>query len=270
MWERLTTAGKVLVGRAHVPDMDDTDAFEAAVYDAWTDATDLPWTEDVAFYRRLARQADGPALEVGVGTGRVYLELRRDGIDVDGIDLSAARLAHLRETAEAEGVDVSVQQADVTAFDPDREYGLVYCPARVFNLVTSLADQRAALRHIHDALAPGGRFALNTFAPDPHFVAENYGEPTETEVAVDGATYAVRDVMALDDPIERVGTQQREVLDADGEVVLETETPLALVTKREFELLFADAGFSDWTFHGGFGGDPLESTEQELVAVAER
>ncbi len=250
--------------------MDDTDAFEAAVYDAWTDASDLPWTEDVAFYRRLAREADGPALEVGVGTGRVYLELRRDGIDIDGIDLSAARLAHLRETADDEVLDVSVRQADVTTFDPDREYGLVYCPARVFNLVTSLADQRAALQNIHDALAPGGRFALNTFAPDPHFVAETYGEPSEIEVAVDGATYTVRDVMELDDAIERVGTQHREVVDADGDVVFETETPLALVTKREFELLFADAGFSDWTFYGGFDGGPLETTSQELVAVAER
>lgn len=250
--------------------MDETDTFEAAVYDAWIDASDLPWTEDVAFYRQLAREVDGPALEVGVGTGRVYLDLRRDGIDVDGIDLSAGRLAHLRETAADEGLDVSVRQADVTTFDPDREYGLVYCPARVFNLVTSLADQRAALRTVHDALEPGGRFALNTFAPDPHYVAENYGEPSEVEVEVDGDRYIVRDVMELDDPIERVGTQRREVYDDDGAVALETETPLALVTKREFELLFADAGFSDWTFDGGFDGDPLESTAQELVAVAER
>jgi hypothetical protein len=76
--------------------------------------------------------------------------------------------------------------------------------------------------------------------------------------------------MELDDTIERVGTQHREVVDADGDVMFETETPLALVTKREFELLFADAGFSDWTFYGGFDGDSLESTAQELVAVAER
>jgi SAM-dependent methyltransferase len=250
--------------------MDDVDIFEAAVYDAWTAVSDLPWTEDVAFYRRLAREADGPALEVGVGTGRVYLDLRRDGIDVDGIDRSAGRLAYLREQAADEGLDVAVREADVTAFAPDREYGLVYCPARVFNLVAPLADQRAALRNVRDALAPGGRFALNTFAPDPHFVAEHYGEHTETEVEVDGATYTVRDVMELDDPIERVGTQRREVRDAAGDLVLETEMPLALVTKREFELLFADAGFSDWTFYGGFEGEPLESTAQELVAVAER
>ncbi|MFB6207459.1 MAG: class I SAM-dependent methyltransferase [Haloglomus sp.] len=224
------------------------------------------------FYRDLARESDGPALEVGVGTGRVYLALRRAGLDVDGIDLAPGRLARLRETAAAEGLDISVREADVTAFDPDREYGLVYCPARVFNLLTSLADQRAALRTIRDALAPGGRFALNTFAPDPEFVAENYGDPDEVDVEVEGDTYTVRDVTELTDPIERVATMRREVSDpdADGDLVLETETPIALVAKREFALLFADAGFSDWTFYGGFDGDPLESTAQELVAVAER
>jgi SAM-dependent methyltransferase len=227
----------------------------AATYDATLAAGEQPWTgADIEFYRALARDADGPALEIGVGTGRVYLPLRRDGLDVDGIDVSPGMLDRLRERA-GDGLDVSVRVGDVTDLDPDREYGLVYCPARAFNHLADLVAQRAAMRQVHDALAPGGRFALNTFAPDPQFVADRY---------------TVRDVTELDDAVEWVATMRREVYDADGALVTETATPLALVTKREFELLFADAGFSDWSFHGDFEGEPLESTAQELVAVAER
>jgi len=254
------------------PRMDDPATYfdeTAATYDAALAIGDPPWTDDVDFYRDIAHDADGPALEVGVGTGRVYLPLVRDGLDVDGIDVSPAMLDRLREKA-GNDLDVAVHEADVTGFDAGREYGLVYCPARAFNHLTDLADQRAACRNVHDVLAPGGRFALNTFAPDPRFIAEQYGDPRERTVEVDGDTYTVRDVTELADAVELLASIHREVYDADGDLVTETTTPLALLPKRQFELLFADAGFADWTFYGDFERDPLEATSQELVAVAER
>jgi SAM-dependent methyltransferase len=48
---------------------------------------------DIAFYFDLARRAGGEALEIGVGTGRVAVELAKAGIHVTGVDLSAAMLA---------------------------------------------------------------------------------------------------------------------------------------------------------------------------------
>jgi SAM-dependent methyltransferase len=242
---------------------------------------------DVAFYRELAREAerseasgranrdavsgtaDGPALEVGVGTGRVYLDLLAAGLDVDGIDVSAGMLDRLREKAAAEGLAPSVWQADVTELEADREYGLVYCPARAFNHLDSLDAQRAATERAYESLADGGRFALNTFVPDPEFLAEHYGEWDGSEVTVDGETYRVESRTDLADPVELVASYRKRVRQ-DGETVAEVETPLALVPRRQFELLFERAGFAEWTFHGGFEGDPLESSEQELVAVARK
>src|SRR5712691_9370737 len=48
---------------------------------------------DVAFWRRLAKLADGPVLELGCGTGRVSRPLAKAGIDLVGIDRSAPMLA---------------------------------------------------------------------------------------------------------------------------------------------------------------------------------
>lgn len=256
--------------------MDDAGEFFdpfAAVYDARMDDLEegsMP-TDDVAFYRELAREADGPALEVGVGTGRVYLDLLAAGLDVDGVDLSTGMLERLRANADERGLDPSVWTADVTEFAPDRAYGLVYAPARAFNHLPTLADQRAALECIHDALAPGGRFALNTFVPSFEIVAEEYGEPAEELVAVDGNEYRQVTVARLDDEVEQVATLHRELYDADtGDLVAERETPLALVPRRQFELLFELAGFSAWTAYGGFDREALESVDQEMVWVAER
>lgn len=256
--------------------MDDVAEFfdrTAETYDAvvtGVDGSGGGWAgDDVAFYRELAREADGPALEVGVGTGRVYLDILREGLDVDGIDVSEGMLDRLRAKAADEGLDPSVWQADVTGLDTDRQYGLVYAPARAFNHLHTLDAQRAATRRIHDTLAPGGRFALNTFVPDPQFVAEHYGEWEGSEVTVDGETYTVESRTDLSDPVELVASYRKRVRQGE-ETVAEVQTPLALVPKKQFELLFEVAGFSAWSFYGGFDRDALTDSAQELVAVARK
>lgn len=232
--------------------------------------------DDAAFYRDLARAADGPALEVGVGTGRVYLELLRDGLDVDGIDVSERMLERCRQKARDDGLEASVWDADVTAFDPEREYGLVYVPARAFNHLPTLEDQRAALDRIREALAPGGRLALNTFVPGFEIVAEEYGDPREEVVERDGERYRVVRETRLEDEVEQVARIRqavyRDASDREGgdELLAERETPLALIPKRQFELLFETVGFDDWTVYGGFDREPLTDVTNEQVWVVER
>ncbi|HEY3522937.1 MAG TPA: methyltransferase domain-containing protein, partial [Candidatus Limnocylindrales bacterium] len=61
-----------------------------AIYDPRT-ALQLAQTvlgDDIAFYGELAREVGGHVLEVGCGTGRVAIELARDGYDVTGVDVS--------------------------------------------------------------------------------------------------------------------------------------------------------------------------------------
>src|SRR5947209_15424352 len=68
----------------------------APFYD-WENARTLG-RRDVAFWTRVARQARGRVLELGCGTGRVSLPLARAGVDLVGIDRSAAMLARIART----------------------------------------------------------------------------------------------------------------------------------------------------------------------------
>ena len=66
----------------------------APIYDAWA----AHMTEDVAHYVSLAREADGPIVELMVGSGRVAIEVVREtGKSVLGIDSSPAMLEVARE-----------------------------------------------------------------------------------------------------------------------------------------------------------------------------
>jgi cyclopropane fatty-acyl-phospholipid synthase-like methyltransferase len=65
------------------------------------------------------RPYDGSVLEVGCGTGRIYLDLLRAGVDADGIDLSAAMLEEPRRKAAEAGLEPNVGRADTTTFESD-------------------------------------------------------------------------------------------------------------------------------------------------------
>ena len=79
----------------------------AAIYDVWS----ADMTEDVDFYVELAQEADGPIVELAVGTGRVAIPVaERTGKPVLGIDRSPAMLAVARERAAAAGVDLELRE----------------------------------------------------------------------------------------------------------------------------------------------------------------
>ncbi len=239
----------------------------AAFYDAKYDADQ---GGDLAFYRELALEADGPVVEVGCGTGRIYLDLLRAGVDADGIDLSAAMLDVLREQAADEGLEPNVWQADVTEFEPDREYALVIIPFRAFLHLTDLDDQLAALGHIRESLAPGGRLALNFFVPNFEVICDTYGEWHEESFEREGEQYTMRWRVEVVDDVAQVIRERREIYDADGEQVAEGAFELTLISRREFELLVRNVGYSDWAVYGGFDRESLESADQEMVWIVER
>ena len=225
---------------------------------------------DRQFYRELAVDTQGPVLEVGCGTGRIYLDLLDAGVDVDGIDLSAGMLDVLRENAAAAGVEPTVWQADVTQFDPPRSYDLVIIPFRAFLHLMTIDDQLAALSNVREALSDDGQLALNFFPPNVGYIAENYGEWQDRPLERDGKRYEMRSYSELVDDVNWIVREQRELRDADGNLLFEQTFDLKLVTKREFELLLRVAGFSAWSVFGGFDREQLESADQELVWIVER
>ena len=93
--------------------MSDYDAF-APSYDAW--AADM--TEDVDFYVELAREADGPIVELAVGTGRVAIPVaERTGKPVLGIDSSPAMFEVARERASGGGASGELREGDMRDFE---------------------------------------------------------------------------------------------------------------------------------------------------------
>ena len=132
-------------------------------YDEWA----AHMTGDVAFYVGLARQADGPLVELAVGNGRVAIPVAQaTGRPVIGIDSSPAMLAQARERASSAGVSLDLREGDMRDLALDEPAALIYCPFRALLHLPTWADRRRTFERVAAALRPGGRFAWEAFAFD--------------------------------------------------------------------------------------------------------
>ena len=106
----------------------------------------------------------GAALELGIGTGRIALPLARRGVPVQGIDLSRAMVARMRE--KPGGADIPVAIGDFATTTLDARFSLAYLVFNtIFNLTTQAA-QVACFRNVAAHLEPGGRFVIEVAVPE--------------------------------------------------------------------------------------------------------
>ena len=88
-------------------------------------------TEDVAFYVELAHDADGPIVELGVGTGRVAIPVARETErPIVGIDSSPAMLEVGAPGRRQARVDLELREGDMSRLSLDEPAALIYCPFR--------------------------------------------------------------------------------------------------------------------------------------------
>ena len=137
-------------------------------HDESTDPMFAPEVVDPAVDFLVAAAGGGPALEFGIGTGRIALPLAGHGIPVSGIDLSAAMVARLRAKPGGEAVPVTIGDFSTAAVDgaPDGSFGLVYLVFNTIMNVTTQAGQVAVFRNAARHLRPGGAFVIETMIPD--------------------------------------------------------------------------------------------------------
>lgn len=167
---------------------------------------------DLDLYRALAARADGPILELAVGTGRLAVPLAADGWPVTGVDLDPAMLARARTRASAAGRAVA---ARLTLVEEDLvglrlpnagTFQLAFIALNSLLLLPDRAAQRAALATLATHLAPGGLAVIDAIQPDARDLARYDGRLILSYVRTDPETGRVVSKMgsAEHDPAGRI------------------------------------------------------------------
>jgi SAM-dependent methyltransferase len=211
----------------------------------------------VAFLAELAGK--GPALELGVGTGRVAIPLAEQGIEVHGIDSSEAMVARMRSKPGGDRVTVSMQ--DFAEIDVEGSFPLVYV---VFNTLFALPtqeDQVRCFRSVAERLTPDGAFVVEAFVPDlARF--DRYQQRVEAGgLSLDRVHLEI----ARHDPVH-----QR--IDGQHVVIAEGSTKLYPVHLRyawpsEIDLMARLAGLRLRERWGGWRRDPFTGSSERHISV---
>jgi SAM-dependent methyltransferase len=106
---------------------------------------------------------DGPALELGIGTGRIALPLAQRGVRVHGIDLSEAMVARLRDKQHTEPIDVTI--GDFATTTVDGTFSVAYLVANTIMNLTTQEEQVACFRNVAAHLGSGGCFVVEVLVP---------------------------------------------------------------------------------------------------------
>lgn len=229
----------------------------ADIYDEWAQEM----TADVPFYVELAREADGPIVELAVGNGRVAIPVAREtGRKLIGIDRSQSMLAQARERVAEAGLDVELREQDMREFELEEPAALIYCPFRALLHLPTWADRRRVFERVAGALRPGGRFAWNVFVFDPMIaasLADRLGRRP------DGKTWVWTEYDPADSRIDITVYVEQPGKDPRW-------LSLWWINRSEWEGLIDVAGLEVEALYGGFQREPFTADSREFVWVTRK
>ena len=196
------------------------------------------------------------------GTGRLAIPLARWGAEVVGVEQAARYVERARERAAAAGVAPVFVVGDAFAHVPDRP-----CAAAI-NWWTSfgyLPDDDAnarMLRRAYEALAPGGRFALD--APN---VPGLYAAFRPHEITRRGDTVMLRE-SRLD--LARGLLHKRWTFVAPDGRRVERPSTIKLYPPDRLAALLEGAGFTVERVLGGVDARPIALDSPRCIVIARR
>lgn len=229
-------------------------------------------TDDLDFFRQMARRSGGPVLELAVGTGRVAVPLAQEGHRVVGLDRSAAQLERAREKAAAAGAKLELALGDMRDFALPEPFALIFIAYNSF-LYLDPDERPACLARVREHLSRDGVFILDVFQPDPELIAGAQGALVHewTRVDPESGRMVMKSQSSVAD-VDGVSSQHLyDELDAGGNVRRYVRSfRLNFLYRRELELLLVASGFELESFYGSYDLDPVTPRSPKLLAVTRR
>jgi SAM-dependent methyltransferase len=157
----------------------------------WHDLECGSYRADLPLWRELAdAHPDGAILDIGAGSGRVALDLARQGRRVIALDRDPALLAALRERAG--NLDIETVCADARCFALPHEESIALCiaPMQTVQLLGGSAERTAFLHQAHAHLRPGALLACALVSELEPFDCTDGGlGPSPETCHIDGIRY---------------------------------------------------------------------------------
>jgi SAM-dependent methyltransferase len=202
-----------------------------------------------------------PALELGVGTGRLAIPLAARGVECHGIDASPAMIERLR--AKPGGEQVKVSLGDFADVDVPGQFALVYVVFNTFFALLSQEEQVRCFRNVAGRLTPDGFFLIEGAVPSPSLYTGGQAFRTTDVTATGVSLHAARF-----DPVSQTSFGQQILIDESG--IRLYPVKLRFSWPSELDLMAQLARMRLRERWGGWAREPFTARSERHVSIYER
>ena len=229
--------------------------------------------EDIPFWLQLAKEMNGPVLELGCGTGRLLLPLLKAGYETIGLDINFEMLSYFKGLLSTQLLEqVDVFQSDLENFHLEREFPFIFLAC---NTLSTLPEETRlnAYSRIHEHLIGGGIFAVSI--PNPISLASL---PAQGESEIEASFSHPM----TGNPIQVSSEWQRsdrfivfhwhyDHLLQDGQVERETiQSRHSLITPGEYQAELQAANLNPIKMFGDFAKTDYQKDSPYLIIIARK
>lgn len=210
----------------------------------------------------------GKILEVGVGTGRLFLSALNSGADIYGLDISESMLNVLKKKLTKEQYNrISLQ--NIIDFNFDFKFDLIIAPFRVIMHLLEKEEQLKAINNVFDHLAENGRFIFDVFVPNPDYLKKGFDNYTDFEGEYEKGKKVKRVVSSFPDLINQI-IQVNFHLEWDEDDKIKCDdwsVPMRFFFRYELEHLIERSKFKEYKIWGDYNGNDLNQESKEFIVV---
>lgn len=136
---------------------------------------------DIDFYKKLLKNSN-KALELGCGTGRITIPLKKVGINIDGIDFASEMIKLAKKKSKKEGLNINFKVGNATNFKTKEKYDSIIF---TYNSLVMLSKKDLILfiKNLKKNLINKGIFAFDISVPNnkyntvPLLIKKDWTEP---------------------------------------------------------------------------------------------
>ena len=226
---------------------------------------------DNEYFQNEIRQTKGKILELGVGTGRLFINALNQGADIYGIDISQSMIDVLSKKLKGEQRK-RINLQNIIDFSFDFKFDLIIAPFRVIMHLLEKEKQIKAINNVFEHLNKNGRFIFDVFVPDLSQLINGIDNYTDFEGEYDKGRRIKRTVSTKPDLINQIINIKFNLeWDEDNEQKHdEWMIQLRFFFRYELEHLIERSNFNRYKILGDYLGNELNQKSKDFIIVCQK
>jgi SAM-dependent methyltransferase len=226
---------------------------------------------DNEYFQNEIQRSGGKILEIGVGTGRLFINALNKGADIHGLDISESMLEILYRKLQRDQ-HYRISQQNIINFSFDFKFDLIIAPFRVIMHLLNKEEQIKAIDNVYNHLNSNGRFIFDAFVPDLNQLIKGINNQMDFEGEYDSGQKIRRFVSTFPDLINQtiqvnfhLEWEEKNELKHDDWIL-----PLRFFFRYELEHILERTKFEKYKIYGDYKGSELNKESKDFIIICKK